>query len=66
MDKLKLPTYGGQAVIEGVMMRGKQSLAIAMRAPDDSIIVHKDFTLGCSWIRNAGINNFCKHPKRGG
>jgi uncharacterized protein YqhQ len=42
MDKLRLPTYGGQAVIEGVMMRGKRSLAIAMRAPDDSIIIHKD------------------------
>lgn len=42
MDKLNLPTYGGQAVIEGVMMRGKQSLAIAMRAPDDSIVIHKD------------------------
>ncbi len=42
MDKLKLPTYGGQAVIEGVMMRGKQSLAIAMRAPDNSIVIHND------------------------
>ena len=27
----KLPTYGGQAVIEGVMMRGSSSVAIAMR-----------------------------------
>ena len=42
MDKLKLPTYGGQAVIEGVMMRGKRSMAIAMRAPDESIVIHKD------------------------
>jgi uncharacterized protein YqhQ len=42
MEKLNLPTYGGQAVIEGVMMRGKQSLAIAMRAPDNSIVIHKD------------------------
>lgn len=42
MDKLRLPTYGGQAVIEGVMMRGKQSMAIAMRAPDKSIVIHKD------------------------
>lgn len=42
MDKLRLPTYGGQAVIEGVMMRGKQSMAIAMRAPDESIVIHKD------------------------
>lgn len=42
MDKLKLPTYGGQAVIEGVMMRGKRSMAIAMRSPDESIVIHKD------------------------
>jgi uncharacterized protein YqhQ len=42
MEELKLPTYGGQAVIEGVMMRGQQSLAIAMRAPDDSIVIHED------------------------
>lgn len=42
MEKLRLPTYGGQAVIEGVMMRGKQSMAIAMRAPDESIVIHQD------------------------
>ena len=42
MEELKLPTYGGQAVIEGVMMRGKQSMAIAMRAPDESIVIHND------------------------
>jgi uncharacterized protein YqhQ len=42
MEKLKLPSYGGQAVIEGVMMRGKQGVAIAMRAPDQSIVIHKE------------------------
>lgn len=31
--------YGGQAVIEGVMMRGPQNLSIAVRRPDNSIIV---------------------------
>lgn len=36
----KLPSYGGQAVIEGVMMRGTQSMAIAMRAPSQEIVVH--------------------------
>ena len=34
----KLVTYGGQAVIEGVMMRGRKTCAIAMRAPDGSIV----------------------------
>jgi uncharacterized protein YqhQ len=32
-------SYGGQAVIEGVMMRGRRSMAIAVRRPDQSIIV---------------------------
>src|ERR1043165_3258716 len=38
----KIMTYGGQAVIEGVMMRGQKALAIAMRAPDGNIVVHKE------------------------
>jgi uncharacterized protein YqhQ len=32
--------YGGQAVIEGVMMRGTRSMAVAVRAPDERIVVH--------------------------
>lgn len=46
MSELKLPTYGGQAVIEGVMMRGKQAVAIAMRAPDNEIVVHTEELAG--------------------
>jgi uncharacterized protein YqhQ len=38
----KLPNYGGQAVIEGVMMRGKKAAAIAMRAPDGEITIHTE------------------------
>jgi uncharacterized protein YqhQ len=38
----KIITYGGQAVIEGVMMRGRNAFAIAMRAPDGKIVVHKE------------------------
>jgi uncharacterized protein YqhQ len=41
-DKLTLPTYGGQAVIEGVMMRGTQTVAIAMRAPNQEIVIHTE------------------------
>lgn len=33
--------YGGQAVIEGVMMRGRRSLAIAVRRPDRSVAVER-------------------------
>jgi uncharacterized protein YqhQ len=38
----RIITYGGQAVIEGVMMRGQKAFAIAMRAPDGTIVVHKE------------------------
>ncbi|MCD4752251.1 MAG: DUF1385 domain-containing protein [Anaerolineaceae bacterium] len=36
---LKLPAYGGQALIEGVLMRGKKALAAAMRSPEGEIII---------------------------
>jgi uncharacterized protein YqhQ len=32
--------YGGQAVLEGVMMRGSQSLAVAVRNPEGEIVTH--------------------------
>lgn len=32
-------SYGGQAVLEGVMMRGKTFMAVAVRAPDKRIVV---------------------------
>jgi uncharacterized protein YqhQ len=35
----KLVNYGGQAVIEGVMMRGRSAYAVAMRAPDGTISI---------------------------
>ena len=38
----KIISYGGQAVIEGVMMRGQKAFAIAMRSPDGKIVVHKE------------------------
>jgi uncharacterized protein YqhQ len=41
-EKSRFPLYGGQAVIEGVMMRGTQSVAIAMRNPDNEISIHKE------------------------
>lgn len=36
----RIITYGGQALIEGVLMRGQKALAIAMRAPNGQIVVH--------------------------
>jgi len=34
--------YGGQAVIEGVMMRGSKALAVAVRDPQGHIVIHTE------------------------
>lgn len=38
----RLPIYGGQAVLEGVMMRGSQSCAVAVRGTDGSITFREE------------------------
>ncbi|HOU12124.1 MAG TPA: DUF1385 domain-containing protein [Anaerolineae bacterium] len=35
-------SYGGQAIIEGVMMRGKYNAAIAVRRPDGEVVVKQE------------------------
>jgi len=50
----KLPNYGGQALIEGVLMRGTRSAAIAMRAPDGEIVYHTEELSGIyktNWVK---------------
>jgi uncharacterized protein YqhQ len=51
--------YGGQAVLEGVMMRGRDHWAIAVRRPDQSIHVesHEVRTIGkrFPWLRKPGL-----------
>jgi uncharacterized protein YqhQ len=42
MADKNLPTYGGQAVIEGVMMRGVKGVVIAMRDQDQNIVLHTE------------------------
>lgn len=42
MSESRLPTYGGQAIIEGVMMRGSRAVALAMRAPDSQIVIQTE------------------------
>ena len=39
--KIHKTSIGGQAVIEGVMMRGPKEMAIAVRKPDNEIIIEK-------------------------
>ena len=34
--------YGGQAVIEGVMMRGRKTMAVAVRNPQGEIVLHTE------------------------
>src|SRR5215813_12059171 len=37
--RVRKVSYGGQAVLEGVMMRGRAFMAVAVRAPDKNIVV---------------------------
>ena len=46
MAESRLITYGGQAVLEGVMMRGGRAVAIAMRAPSQQIVIHTEMLGG--------------------
>jgi uncharacterized protein YqhQ len=39
---LKIPSYGGQALIEGVLMRGRRYVAAAMRSPTGEIVVQTE------------------------
>lgn len=42
MTKERLPSYGGQALIEGVLMRGSHTVAAAMRTPEGQIAIHTE------------------------
>ncbi len=41
-DKLRLPSYGGQALIEGVLMRGAKFVAAAFRMPTGEISIETE------------------------
>lgn len=51
------PVIGGQAVIEGVMMRSPKSLAVAVRQPDGSIALREQ-----QWLSFAERFPFLKWP----
>lgn len=44
--KERMPSYGGQAVIEGVLMRGKSAIAMANRNPEGEIVVKQEELTG--------------------
>lgn len=48
--------YGGQAVMEGVMMRGQRQLAVAVRQPDGRLALHSAPL--DSWIYRSPIRNW--------
>ncbi|MFC1854984.1 DUF1385 domain-containing protein [Thermodesulfobacteriota bacterium] len=50
-------TVGGQAVIEGVMMRSPKSLAIAVRKPNGEIVIKNDV-----WVSLSEKMKFLKKP----
>ncbi len=39
LNNTKIPSYGGQALIEGVLMRGKKYVTAAYRSPDGKIVL---------------------------
>ena len=41
-SKISPTTYGGQAVLEGVMMRGRRWASVAVRAPNREIVVRSE------------------------
>lgn len=51
------PVIGGQAVIEGVMMRSPRSFAVAVRRPDGSIVVRE-----AGWLSFSERLPFLKWP----
>ena len=56
MAEKKITSIGGQAVIEGVMMRGPHKIAIAVRKPDGEIIIdEKDINNKTKWIAKVPI-----------
>src|SRR5262245_9293212 len=52
-SRISPTTYGGQAVLEGVMMRGRRWASVAVRAPNRQIVVRSErlpIHLYAGWI----------------
>lgn len=54
-SKSRIPHYGGQALIEGVLMRGKENVVAVMRKPDGSIHIEQEKLEGSSRTHLASI-----------
>ena len=49
-----MTSIGGQAIIEGVMMRGPKKIAMAVRKPDGEIVIEEK--------EAKGIGKWAKYP----
>lgn len=51
---MKKHYYGGQAVLEGVMMRGRKTMAVAVRNPHNEIVLHEEPLTAGIYTKNWG------------
>ncbi|MEZ4708873.1 MAG: DUF1385 domain-containing protein [Caldilineaceae bacterium] len=51
---MKKHYYGGQAVLEGVMMRGRKTMAVAVRNPRNEIVLHEEPLTAGIYTQNWG------------
>lgn len=57
-DKAKMPSYGGQALIEGVLMRGRKYVVGAFRNPEGEIVTESEQLQGLYKTRLAKLPFF--------
>lgn len=55
MSDKKITSIGGQAIIEGVMMRGPHKIAMAVRKPDGEIVIEEKENKKKKWISKIPI-----------
>src|SRR3972149_5800127 len=49
------PSLGGQAVVEGVMIRGPRGSAVCVRKPDGEIVCHTERNAGAGALRRVAV-----------
>jgi len=49
------PTLGGQAVIEGVMIRGPRGMAVCVRTPESELACRTERNEGAGWLRQVPV-----------
>lgn len=57
---MKSSNIGGQAVLEGIMMKHKDDYAVAVRKPDGEVFVKKDECRKDCSMEKTDRNSFCE------